>query len=120
MPRPVLETLNHLGAGTLMDDAAEKLAKAVLAVDATGKPAKMTITIHLRKATANALAVTGDVAVKMPSEPKIEALLFPTPEGNLLTEDPRQSKLPLRAVDYSNTDARSIDATATELKTISA
>lgn len=110
MPRPILETLSHLGAGTLMDDAAEKLSKAVLAVDATSKPAKLTITIHLRKATANALAVTGDVTVKLPSEPKVEALLFPTPEGNLLTEDPRQSRLELKAVDFSTPELKTISA----------
>ena len=92
-----------------MDDAAEALSALVLAVDQTGKAGSMTITIKLRKATGSALAVSGNVTVKKPAEPPFEALMFPTPEGNLLMEDPRQQKLELKAV----------GAPAGELKTVS-
>lgn len=98
MSKPITDTLRHLGAGCLMDDAAEALSGLVLAVDNTGKAGTLTIKISLRKATAGALAVTGAVTVKKPAEPPIESLMFPTPEGNLLTEDPRQQKLELKAV----------------------
>lgn len=112
MAKPITETLHHLGAGCLMDDAAEALSGLVLAVDQTGKAGSMTIKISLRKATGTALAVTGEIAVKKPAEPKIEALMFPTPEGNLLTEDPRQQKLELKSVATA--------PVAGELKTINA
>lgn len=112
MAKPITETLHHLGAGCLMDDAAEALSQLVLAVDQTGKPGSMTIKINVRKATGAALAVAGDLTIKKPAEPKIETLMFPTPEGNLLIEDPRQQKLELRAVSGASAP--------TELKTVSA
>ena len=98
MTRSIIDTLRHLGAGCLIDDASEGMADLVQRVDATGKPGKLTITISLRNATAGALAVTGAVAIKKPAEQPVESLMFPTPEGNLLTEDPRQNKLDLKPV----------------------
>jgi len=98
MPRPILETLSHLQGGILLEDAADKMAELVSAVDITGKAGKLTIEITLRKATGNTMAATGKVKLTKPKEPELETLLFPTPEGNLLTEDPRQQKLPLKPV----------------------
>ncbi len=98
MPRPILETLHHIEGGTFLEEAANRLAEIVLAVDQTGKPGKLTLTIDVRKAMHTALALKGKLTVKMPPEAPIEALMFPTPEGNLLTEDPRQGKLPLAAI----------------------
>ncbi len=95
--RPVLETLSNLGAGALLDEAAEKLSKVVLAVDQNGKAGALTIKISLRKATAGALALSYDVVAKIPEGVKSETLLFATPEGNLLTKDPKQRELSLRA-----------------------
>lgn len=99
MQNTLVKTLSQLHAGLLADDANEQLQELVKACDTTGKPGTMTITISVRKATAGALAVKGKVTAKLPKEPDIEALLFPTPEGNLLTEDPRQRKLDIRPVD---------------------
>lgn len=95
MPRPLLETLHHLEGGTFLHEAADQLADIVKAVDTSGKPGKLTLTITVRKAMASALAIKGKIAVSLPPETPLEALMFPTPEGNLLTEDPRQGKLPL-------------------------
>lgn len=95
MARPLLETLHHINNGTLLFDASDKLAELVKAVDASGKPGTLTIKVHVRKASSMAMAVRGDVTVKCPPESPLEALLFPTPEGNLLPDDPRQQKLPL-------------------------
>lgn len=97
MPRPILETLHHLEGGCFLNEAADKLSELIAAVDTTGKPGKLTLTINIRKATGVALAVKGKVTAAMPPEAPLEALLFPTPDGNLLTEDPRQGKLPLAA-----------------------
>lgn len=97
--RPITDTLRHLGAGVMLDDASEKLAELVKLVDETGKPGSITLKINLRRATAGALAVTHEVTVKKPPEPKVETLLFPTVEGNLLTHDPRQQALDLKTVE---------------------
>lgn len=102
MPRPILETLHHLEGGAFLNDAADGLAEIVKSVDATGKPGKITLEITVRKAMSTALAIKGKVTVKLPPETPLEALMFPTPEGNLMTEDPRQAKLPLAPVAGAN------------------
>lgn len=98
MARSLLETLHHLNNGTLFSDASDELASLVKAVDQTGKPGKLIIEISLRKLNGLTMAANGKLVVKAPKEPDMETLFFPTPEGNLLTEDPRQGKLQLKAV----------------------
>lgn len=96
--RPIIDILRHLDGGCLMDDAAEQMAELVNAVGNTNKPGSITITINVRQATAGAMALKGKVTVKKPAEPVFESLMFPTPEGNLEVDDPRQQKLELRPV----------------------
>ena len=110
MVRSIVDTLRHLEAGCLIDEASEKLAEVVKAVDASGKTGKIVITLNLRKATAGALAVTGKVDMKKPAEPPIEALLFATPEGNLLADDPRQTKLDLKPIAVEAKELREVAA----------
>ena len=110
MARPIIETLRHIEGGCFLDDAAEQLAALVLAVSESGKSGKLTMTIDLRQATAGALAVTGKVVVKKPAQRPVEALLFATPEGNLLSEDPRQQKLELRSVEQAPTEFKTVSA----------
>jgi len=104
VPRPFHETLHKINGGVLLHDAAEALAELVLAVDATGKPGKLTIEISLRKSTQQTMAASGNVKLVKPKEQAIETLLFPTPEGHLLTEDPRQAKLALQMVQSTSAD----------------
>lgn len=107
--RSIVDTLRHLDAGCLVDDATTGLAEIVKAVDATGKPGSLVITVTVRKATAGAMAVLGKVAVKKPVEPVLESLLFPTPEGNLLTEDPNQRKLDLRPISVTQKELKEVN-----------
>ncbi|PYJ07642.1 MAG: hypothetical protein DMF06_15025 [Verrucomicrobia bacterium] len=104
MARPFHETLHKINGGVLLHDAAESLAELVQAVTATGKPGKIILEITLRKSTSQTLAASGKVKLNRPKEPEIETLLFPTPDGHLLTEDPRQAKLPLQIVQAPTAD----------------
>lgn len=96
--RPITDTLRHLEGGCFLDDASKALADVVKAVDATGKPGSVTIKIDVRRATAGAMAISGVVTKKTPAEKRIEALMWGTPDGNLLTENPAQKKLDLKPV----------------------
>lgn len=112
MSRSIVDTLRHLEGGVFLDEASDALAEVVKAVDATGKNGKITLTIDVRRATAGAMAVRGAFTVKKPAEPPLEALLFPTPEGNLLTEDPSQKKLDLRPIEVQALEIKPVTATA--------
>lgn len=107
--RSIIDTLRHLDAGCLVDDATAGLAEIVKAVDETGKPGKLVITVSIRKATAGAMAVLGKVEVKKPINPPLESLLFPTVEGNLLTEDPNQRKLDLKPVSVAAKELKQVN-----------
>lgn len=98
MSRSIISALHRLDGGCLMDLATDEQAKVVQAVEATGKPGTVTIKITYRKAGGGALALAGKVTSTTPKEAPTEALLFPTPEGDLVAEDPKQNKLELRPV----------------------
>ncbi|MDR1661243.1 MAG: hypothetical protein LBR95_02275 [Azoarcus sp.] len=44
------------------------------------------------------MTITGKVKVNKPAEEPMEALLFATPEGNLIADDPNQMNLNLKSV----------------------
>jgi hypothetical protein len=97
--RPIIETLNRIAGGTFMDKAAEELAELVKSVDVTGKKGSLTLTISIEKAThAGAMIVGAKTKLALPASPKMDVLLFGTPEGNLLKDDPSQMQLPLTSV----------------------
>lgn len=100
MIRPITDTLRHIGGGVFIDTASDKLAELVAAVDNTGKSGKITLDVTVKKATrGGAMIVTGKVRVTKPAEEPLETMLFATPEGNLVVDDPNQQKLDLKIID---------------------
>ena len=94
--RPITDTLRFIGGGTFIDKASDALADLVNAVESSGKKGTLTLTITVAKATRNSVKVGGQIKLATPKEDPLDALLFPTPEGNLLAEDPSQTRLDLR------------------------
>ena len=82
----------------IMDQAGAKFAELINAVCAHNKASKLTLKIDVKPSTAGTLAIRADVSVTKPKGLPAESLLWPTPEGNLLAEDPRQMKLEMKAV----------------------
>lgn|SRR5574337_664921 len=98
MARTFTDTLRDLRAGSLVDEASERLASLVSAVAETGKPGKLLLELTIKRTSrsAGAITVTDRLTVKRPEEPGSETLMFSTPEGSLVASDPRQSKLDLK------------------------
>lgn len=104
MAKPIINSLQHIGGGVFLDEAAENLAELVRAVEENGGAGVLTLEIKVRKySRGGALILTGIPKLKKPAEPPLEALMFGTPEGNLETEDPNQMKLELKQVESSAT-----------------
>ena len=95
----------------VLDHAGEEFGKLINAVVTNGKAGSITMKIDIKPSTAGALAVKATVVSKIPKGLPPESLLWPTPEGNLMAEDPRQTKLDLKPVAAEPTR---------ELKTVSA
>lgn len=99
MHRPITDTLRHIGGGVFIDTASDQLAELVTAVDASGKQGHIVLTISVKKATrGGAMLITGKIKLTKPAEAPLEAMLFATPEGNLVADDPHQHKLDLKTV----------------------
>lgn len=95
--RPITDTLRHIGGGVYIDQASDKMTELVSAVDSTGKSGKLTLEIKVKKASrGGAMHITGTVRVSKPADDPMEALLFATPEGNLVADDPNQKTLDLK------------------------
>jgi len=104
--RPITDTLRHIGGGVFIDTASDKLSELVNAVDETGKAGKLLLEVNVKKASrGGAMHITGKVTMKKPPEEPMEALLFATPEGNLVADDPHQQKLDLKSVPDSGKNA---------------
>lgn len=82
----------------VLDIAGAKLAELITAIVATNKAGSLTMKIDIKPSTAGALAVKATVGIKKPKGLPPESLLWPTPEGNLMADDPRQTKLELKPV----------------------
>lgn len=95
----------------VLDHAGTKFSELINAVSMNGKAGTLTMKISIKPSTAGALAVKAEVSINKPKGLPPESLLWATPEGNLIAEDPRQTKLDLKQV--------SADPVR-ELKTVSA
>lgn len=98
--RPITDTLRQIAGGEFIDKSSDMMAELVRAVDEQGGQGSITLKITVKRATANgAMTVTGKATLSKPAEAPMEALLFVTPEGNLVPDNPNQQKLNLKTVD---------------------
>ena len=82
----------------ILDVAGQKFSELVSAVSQHQKAGTLTLKISIKPSTAGAMAVKADVSINKPKGLPAESLLWATPEGNLVAEDPRQTKLDLKSV----------------------
>lgn len=92
--RPFTDVLRDIRFGVALDELSEEFNRLVAAVDNTSKPGELTLTIKLKPSTAGAIELTDQIKTKLPQLPKGSSLFFPTVEGNLVRNDPRQQEIP--------------------------
>ncbi len=104
MSKPLNENLRDVRIETedgdlipVMDQAGAKFSELIGAVVANNKAGTLTLKISVKPSTAGTLAVKSEININKPKGLPAESLLWPTPEGNLLADDPRQKKLELKA-----------------------
>lgn len=117
MTKPLHENLERVLLVTndgelvpVMDAAGALFSELVSAVAAQQKAGTLTLKIAVKPSTAGAMAVKAEISAKKPQGMTPESLLWATPEGNLIAEDPRQQKFDFKPVPA---------APARELKAIS-
>lgn len=117
MPKPIQDNLRNVSVEDengdlrpLLDVAGEKLAEVINAVVANNKAGTLTLKVDIKPSTAGAPAIKAGVNIKKPLGLPPESLLWPTADGNLLAEDPRQQKLELKAVQAEKTTLKTVAA----------
>lgn len=99
--RPITHALRHLQGGAFLDQAGEKLAELVKAIEETGKGGTLTIKLDLKRVGGGAIQITPTLKASVPEAKPETTLLFSTVEGNLTLDNPNQQKLDLRSVEPS-------------------
>lgn len=104
--RPIVDTLRRIGKGVFLDRISAELAHVVREVESHAKPAELHIRIRVSPAArGGALVVEGFSALKLAKAPGEDALMWSTPDGNLVDRDPSQGELQLREVQQDSSDA---------------
>jgi hypothetical protein len=105
MAKPVNENLKDVRVENeqgdlipLLDHAGEQFAELIKAIVSTNKAGTLTLKVDVKPSTAGAMAVKATVAIKKPKGLPPESLLWATPDGNLVADDPRQMKMELKPV----------------------
>lgn len=99
--RGFTQTVESLRYGEVSDELNRELQALVKKCQDTGRAGAITLTINIKPTKSGPFEITDDIKVKMPKAEKGSSMMFPTPEGNLQRNDPRQGDLELRTVDSS-------------------
>jgi hypothetical protein len=104
MARPFFETLRDLRMGRTLEDLGDELAKALVAVKSTGKPATLTLKLKIKPPKSGVVTyvtIEDDIDTKIPKLDRGDTVFYPTADNGLSRQDPAQSQLPFGAVDKS-------------------
>lgn len=97
--RPITDTLRLLEGGTFLDTCSDEMANLVKQVENTGKSGELVIRLKVKRVTAATVGVIPTCEAKVPKEKPDEMLFYPTVEGNLSIDNPKQQKLDLKPVE---------------------
>lgn len=93
--RPFTDVLRDIRKGRVVDAASDQLAEVVRAVLATDKPGELTIKLSIKPQGKgdNAVIVGAKVTAKAPQATLPDALFFADLDGDLLRDDPTQTRM---------------------------
>lgn len=119
-PDLFMHLVNNLRYGAASEELSDAIAEAVKSSQDTGKAATLTLTIKIKpKRTSGQYFIEDDIKLKLPELMREETIMFGTPDGNLVRDDPRQHKLPLRdATPQAETQVKNVDQPALAVKAV--
>lgn len=93
--RPFTDVLRDIRRGRAVDQATRLLGEVVRAVDETGKPGSVTLTLTVKpeKGGGSQKTIIAAVKAKKPEGDIPEAVFFSDPEGDLHRTDPAQQEM---------------------------
>lgn len=120
MARQFTDVLAGMNAGRTVDNLTEKLAEVTNAVLQTGKKGTLTLKIEVSKNSEHSVSLNENVDIKVPELSRGTAVYFKNNNGDLMRDDPRQPRLPLRRVgeDTNAADHEADDAPETKTEEV--
>ena len=107
--RQFTDVLPSLRYGTLNDDLGEALNTLTKKCDETNKSGTLTLTLKLKPGKGGQIEIFDEIKVSLPKEEKASSIMFATPDGNLIREDPRQMTIDgLRTLDKETGELRRV------------
>ena len=93
--RPITDVLRDIRKGRVVEAASEELAEVVRGVVDTGKPGELTIKIKVKPQGKgdNAVTLSAFVTSHKPKVPLPDAIFFADVDGDLLRDDPTQTRM---------------------------
>lgn len=93
--RPITDILREMRKGRIVEDATEALAEVVKAVDATNKPGAVTLKISVKPSKDGGWEKTlsASIATTVPRVDLPDAVFFSNVDGDLVRDDPEQTRL---------------------------
>lgn len=92
------QQIAHMTRGQLDANLTEELTNLVRAIMDTHKGGELTLKLKLKPEIhaheVTHIAMTPEISTKLPSEKQMPGLFYPTHDGDLHREDPRQTKIP--------------------------
>lgn len=96
--RSIADVLRDLTGGQTYDELNAALAEVVGAVTKTRKAGEVSLKLKIKANGESSVMITDEIKTKVPQDTRGETLFFTTANGDLIRDDPRQSKLPLREI----------------------
>jgi hypothetical protein len=93
-----MQQIAELQEGSFGGKVDDLFTAIVKAVSETGKAGKLTITIDVKTSSGGMLSFTPKVTDKTPEPPVVADVFWPTEDGRLSRDNPKQRKLPLQQV----------------------
>jgi len=94
-----MDFLREHRSGITHDTLSDALQELVAAVVQEGKAGKLVLTIGVKPmGKGDGLEVSADIACKPPKETPGVSIFYPSPENNLVRQDPRQQTMELREI----------------------
>lgn len=93
--RPITDILREIRKGRAVDLASQRFAELIQAVDETGKPGELTITLKVKpeKGGGSQKTVIPVIKCKMPEMDIAEGVFFSDEAGDLHRSDPAQKDI---------------------------
>ena len=109
--RAFLAVAENHRQGALITDVSAALKQVTAAVQLAGKGGKVTLEMMLKPASrgdAGTLVLEHKVKVKVPELEPAGSIFYSDPDMNLVREDPKQAKLPLRELEQEAPELRKV------------